>query len=267
MKYSIQIKTALRISLGLATILLVIYWFAHTPSGSIGKLHAIGYSVCHQTPSHSLKIGNQTFPLCSRCLGLYLGNIIGLLVLFKQGKKSGIPAKKYMAIYAFFVIAWLVDGGNSYLNGLLGHAPLYPPNNTLRLITGLGMGLSMSTAIVILFNLVTWQKKEKVSPIRFFPPLLLILFIAAILVPVILVENEILMTIFAYLSTGMIVIVLTALYTIVWIIFLQKENSFNHTKEMVLILNAGFFCALMQITLLDAVRFALTGTWASFSFY
>ncbi len=258
-----NLKNALKIFILLALIFLIVYWWTHTPAGASSKLHAIGYSVCHQIPSHSFKIGEKSFPLCSRCMGLYLGNIIGFLVLLPQRKRSGIPAKKYLLVFALFALTWLVDGANSFINGFLGKVPVYPPSNLLRLITGLGMGLSMSTALFILFNLVAWKKKEKVSPIRSPLPIMIMLITAAALVPMILAENEILMTIFAYLSTGAIVIILSALYTIVWIILLHKENTFSNMKELMIFWMAGLFFAFLQITLLDALRFTLTGTWIS----
>ena len=89
-KFSVLIQAGLAL-VDLDTLYILAY---HTPSGWMGKLQAIGYSVCHQIPSHSFKIGSMTFPLCSRCTGMYLGVCIGVGVLFTQGKKSGFPSVK-----------------------------------------------------------------------------------------------------------------------------------------------------------------------------
>jgi uncharacterized membrane protein len=262
MKLPKEINPVIKIGLALATLILFVFWLEHIPQGWMGELQAIGYSVCHQIPSHSFKIGSMTFPLCSRCMGMYLGVFIGMIVLLTKGKKSGFPSIKILMVFGILIIAWLVDGINSFLYGVLGKIPIYIPNNTLRLITGLGMGLCISAVLYILFNLTVWQNFSKKSPID--GKTVLFMGTGAILIIfLIYLNNEILMTLFAYISTITIMALLTTLYTIVWIILLHKENSFREFKELLLMINAGLFCALLQVILLDAFRLALTGTWAS----
>jgi len=262
MKLSKSIPYLMQAGLALATLMLFVFWLGYSPQGWVGKLHAIGYSVCHQIPSHSFMMGTISFPLCSRCMGMYLGVFIGVGVLFAKGKNSGFPPLKILAIFGLLITAWLVDGLNSFFNGVLGKILLYTPNNNLRLITGFGMGLCIATTIHILFNLTVWQEYSKVSPINM-NKLLLIGAGTVLIIFLIFINNEILMNLFAYISTVTVVALLTALYTIVWIIVLHKENSFREYKELMLMVNAGLFCALLQIILLDAFRLALTGTWAS----
>ena len=246
----------------MATLVLFLFWLEHTPPGWMGKLQAIGYSVCHQIPSHSFKIGTMTFPLCSRCMGMYLGVFIGMIILLRKGNKSGFPSKKIMIIFGILIITWLVDGVNSFWYGALGKIILYTPNNTLRLITGFGMGLCISAVLYILFNITVWKDLNKNSPIDI-KTILLMGAGAILIISLIYLNNEILMTLFAYISTITIMTLLTTLYTIVWIILLHKENSFRKLNELILMVNAGLVCALVQVILLDAFRLALTGTWAS----
>lgn len=262
MKLPKNIPSVIQAGLALATLMLFVFWLEHTPQEWVGKLHAIGYSVCHQIPSHSFKIGSISFPLCSRCMGMYLGVFIGVAMLLTKGKKSGLPSSKILAVFGLLIAAWLVDGINSFYNGIFGKVLLYTPNNTLRLITGFGMGLCIAATITILFNLTTWQELSKISPIDI-KTLLLMGAGAVLIIFLIFINNEILMNLFAYISTVTVVALLTALYTIVWIIFLHKENSFREFKELMLMINVGLFCALLQIIILDAFRLVLTGTWAS----
>jgi uncharacterized membrane protein len=256
-----RIHKIIQWSLIFATIGLLAYWLLITPPGLEGKLRAIGYSVCHQIPSHSFKMGALTFPLCDRCLGMYLGVLVGFLWLAAQGKKSGLPSKIIISLFGFFVITWLIDGMNSFLDGLLGTAPLYPPTNLLRLVTGFGMGLSISFVLYELINTIFWRHVEKVSHPVIITPIVGMLLSSGILIPIILLQNEILMNIFAYLTIGTVVLLLTVLYSIFWVIILHKENSFSHVKELFIYLNAGLFCAMLQITLLDSLRLTLTKTW------
>jgi uncharacterized membrane protein len=246
----------------LATLMLFLFWLDFTPQGWMGKLDAIGYSVCHQIPSHSFLLGSTPFPLCSRCMGMYLGVFIGVIVLAAKGKASGIPSSKILAIFGLLISAWLIDGFNSFIFGFLGRTLLYTPNNTLRLITGFGMGLCIAITITILFNLTVWQNRNKTLPITL--KVFGIMMVGAILTILLITINiEILMKIFAYISSMTVMALLTALYTIVWIILLHKENSFRKFRELRLMVNAGLFCALLQVFLLDVLRLALTGTWTS----
>jgi uncharacterized membrane protein len=254
--------SVIQAGLALATLILIIFWLGRTPEGLMGKLNAIGYSVCHQIPSHSFKIGTFTFPLCSRCMGMYLGVFIGVGILLKNGKKSGLPSLKFLVIFGLLIAAWLIDGFNSFYNGMMGKILLYTPNNTLRLITGMGMGLCIAITIFILFNLTVWQNGNKSSPIDMKAALMMGAGVVLI-ISLILINIEILMKLFAYISTGTVVALLTTLYTIVWIIVLHKENNYRGFRELMVMVNAGLFCALLQIILLDAFRLALTGTWAS----
>jgi hypothetical protein len=68
-----------------------------------------------------------------------------------------------MATGALFA-AWAFDGLNSYMQFLTGRPWLYPPLNALRLLTGLGNGVSMSLLIVPMFNLAFWSKPDTARP-------------------------------------------------------------------------------------------------------
>jgi len=60
--------------------------------------------------------------------------------------------------------------------------------------------------------------------------------------------------VFAYISIGTVVIIITMLYAIFWIILLKKENSFVKWNSLGLFLTAGFASAMLQITLLNLLR-------------
>lgn len=263
MPQKISIRNTIQLALIVATILIIYFSLKHSPPGAMGIMRAIGYSVCHQIPSHTYKIGSLDFPMCSRCMGMYIGNLVGFAFLFSQGKKGGLPSKGYLAFFGLLVLAWLVDGSNSYINSFLGKTILFTSTNPLRLITGFGMGLTMALAIFLLFNQIVWRKVDSRSPFQNQCLLPGMLISSGILSIIILDQNEIFMTILAYLSTTMVVILLTLLYSVVWMIILHKENSIYKIKEMFFLLNVGFFCAILQIILLDAARYYLTGSWAS----
>lgn len=105
--------------------------------------------VCHQIPEHALVVGGQALPLCARCTGTFLGLPAGLLALWAagQGRRSGMPRGGMRFVLALPVLAWAVDGTNALVGDLLGRPWLYEPTNALRLITGTGLGLALSTLL------------------------------------------------------------------------------------------------------------------------
>ncbi len=135
-------------------------WIYIAPPGILGKADAVGYAVCHRIDERSFHIGDRQLPLCARCSGTFTAAAVGLTFLaFTARKRSGMPDKKFYIPFALFFLAFAVDGGNSYLyllkqtTGALTQIPnLYIPNNTLRLFTGTGMGLTMAAFLFPAFN-------------------------------------------------------------------------------------------------------------------
>lgn len=244
------------------TFVIIWFWLTHTPPGLDGKLHAIGYSVCHQIPSHSFQIGTDPFPICSRCTGMYLGVFTGVVILLMQRQRLIIPLKWQFSFFALLIVTWLIDGGNSFLVNAIGRAPLYQPANLLRFLTGFGMGLCIAVTIFFLFNFVVWKKPGSKRSLKW--PVLLQMVLAGIILWVLISwQNEILMKLFAYMSVMTIFLLLVTLHAIIWIIILHKENSFSKWKDLSLPINLGFIFALGQILLLDFIRYSLTGSWVN----
>ena len=65
----------------------------------------------------------------------------------------------------------------------------------------------------------------------------------------------------AILSTATIFLLLGMIYCLIWIIIFKKENSFEHYTEGLRFLFAGLATAVIQVGLLDLLRYSLTGTW------
>jgi hypothetical protein len=79
-----------------------------------------------------------------------------------------MPLKGILAVLALFFLAFGVDGANSYLyllkqtyEGFLPQIPnLYVPNNTLRLLTGSGMGIAMASVLYPVVNQTLWRDAD-----------------------------------------------------------------------------------------------------------
>ncbi len=80
----------------------------------------------------------------------------------------------------------------------------------------------------------------------------------------VLTENPLLLYPLALISAAGVLILLTLVYSMVWMLLLKKENLYNTLSQMVMFLVAGFGTAILQIALMDIARFLLTGTWDGF---
>jgi len=246
---------------GLITILIIAVTIAlswqfltSTPSGCYSKIFSVGSSLCHQIPSHSFIVGNQQFPICARCSGLYLGSLIGLLYAFRSGRKSGIPKKGYLIMLGFFFVIWGFDGVNSGVSEFLDRPFLYQTTNTTRLLTGYGMGLLMATSLSTLFNMAVWNQKEE-TPILNKPIQVVLYFLLCGITSLpFIFNNDILFTISAYFTIATAIIIISLLYSVFWIILLKKEGQFSTWKDVSIFLIAGFSSALLQIILLNTLR-------------
>jgi hypothetical protein len=183
-----------------------------------------------------------------------LGSFIGISYFLTLGKKSGIPKAGYAALLIILFIIWGGDGFNSFMSELLDRPFLYQTTNLTRLVTGLGMGLVMSTALTTLFNLTVWQKSLPSQLLSNIWQIAGYGTTAAILGWLLINGNATLFQVLAYISIGMVLAIITTLYTIFWVIMLRKENSFTGWKPLFIYIFSGFGTAMLQVTLLNLLR-------------
>jgi len=243
----------------LAAIGITLNWLHLSPGDLYAKSMALGSSVCHQLPTHSFIQGDLQFPICARCTGLYLGCLIGISYYATQGRKSGLPTRGYLMLMLFLTIAWGGDGLNSLISDMLGRPFLYTTTNTTRLVTGFGMGLVLSTALMTLFNLTVLKNPSKIPLLKNLWQVIAYIGIAAVLGSLLVFTDGIIFRGLAYISALTILVVITALYTIFWVILSRKENTFENLPALVIFLAAGLATAMLQITLLSALRGWLIG--------
>lgn len=248
----------------LTTALVLIGWWYYTPPGLLGKADAAGYAVCHRIASRSFLVGDRQTPLCARCSGMYLGALLGFAYLLPFGKRGGMPPLKIALLLGFFLAAFGFDGVNSYLHFFPGAPGLYQPENSLRLITGTGVGLGIAAVLVPVIHQTLWQVYDGRPALQGWRQMLPLLGLAGLLDLMIWGENPLLLYPLALLSAFSIFFILSLVYSIVWIMLTRHENRFNNLRSLWIPLTAGFLTALVQIALFDAARFWLTGTWAGF---
>ena len=256
-----------------AALLVFIGWLLNTPAGFFGKADAIGYAVCHRIGERSFHIGSYQLPLCARCSGMYLGAVTGLVFQSIIGwKRSKIPHWSILALLVVFVAAFGIDGANSYLYllkqvspGILPKIPnIYVPNNTLRLLTGSGMGLGMAVMLFPAFNQTVWADGEEKAAIPGWKAFGLLLGIQVLFDLLVLTESPIVLYPLAIISAAGVWLLLTIVYSMVWVMIMGQDNKFTKLRQLWLPLLAGLTIAMIQTAAIDMLRFWLTGTWGGF---
>ncbi len=243
---------------------LLAVWLVLTPEGLLGKADAIGYAVCHRIESRSFFLGDRQIPLCARCSGTYLGALVGLLYQLPKGRRTRLPPAKILIPLGLLFLAFAVDGINSYLHFFPGAPALYEPNNALRLATGAWLGLLVAVFLFPVVNQTLWAEGEDRPALERWPQALGMLAITALLALALYTQNTIVLYPLALASTAVIPLILTLCYALLWVILFHKENSYRRLRDAWLPLLAGFATALLQIGLIDWLRFWLTGTWGGF---
>lgn len=249
----------------LTFVLVSIAWIIYTPPGVFGKADAIGYAVCHQIDLRSFHIGETQLPLCARCSGMYLGAMLGLIYQLIIGQRRiRVPSWQIIVITSLFVLFFIVDGMNSFFSLFMERPGLYQPNNSLRLLTGTGMGLAISVALFPAFNATVWRKVDPRPAFLNLRSFLFMVLIGIGLDVLILFEKPVILYPLAFISAAGVLVLLTLVYSMVLTMAFKVENGFMHIREFVFALLGGLTLALIQVGMLDFIRYYFTGTWEGF---
>jgi uncharacterized membrane protein len=256
----------------LAALVVLAGFLFFTPPGLLGKADGIGYAVCHRIDERSFQIFGRQLPLCARCTGEFNASAITFLFLgFVSPKRSSMPSKGILAVLALFFLAFALDGSNSYLYllkqtypGFLPQIPnVYVPNNTLRLLTGSGMGIAIATVLYPVVNQTLWRAAEA-RPALIWKEFSGLLGVIALIDLGILSEQPVILYPIAFLSVLGVLMLLTTVFSIVWVIVMRQENNFDTLKQLWLPVSAGLTLAFLMISVIDLLRLQLTGTWGGF---
>ncbi len=265
-------QTVIKWFVPVAAVIAFGAWMYISPEGALGKLDAIGYAVCHRIDARSFQIGDRQLPLCARCTGeFYTAGIALLFQAFISGKRSKLPSRGIIAVLILFFLAFGLDGSNSYLyllkqtsGGALDQIPnLYVPNNTLRLFTGSGMGIALAAVLFPVVNQSLWREADDRPALEWknFGILIALVIVVNLLI---LTDSPIVLYPIAYISALGTLSLLVLVFTILWIIIMRQDNTFDHPRQLWLPLASGLTLALLLVLSIDLLRFQFTGTWSGF---
>ncbi|WP_298821541.1 DUF2085 domain-containing protein [Chloroflexus sp.] len=128
------------------------------------KMYAVVHGICAQ--QHNIFVGGLQFPLCARNSGIYLSFMLTFLYLYAigRGRAGKIPPWHISLTLLAFVGIMAIDGFNSLLLDL-GLPNWYTPDNFLRTLTGMGMGITIATALHLVLNNTLRQNVDPQQPI------------------------------------------------------------------------------------------------------
>lgn len=243
---------------GLALV-VVLALLLSAPHGLLDKADRAAYAVCHRITDHSFLIGGRQLPLCARCSGTYLGAFAGIAVLALRGrgKASRFPQRPQLLMLAAFMLAWAVDGTNSFL-ALLDLPHLYEPSNRLRLLTGTLEGIAIAAVLLPALNITLWRRPDPRRSVGSWQDLAWLLAGAGIVFAAVGSELGALLFPIALLSGVMVPVLLGALNTMFYLASIRREARAEGWREIIAPVLVGIAFALGEIALIGAARDALT---------
>lgn len=258
------------VAVGVLVVVLAV-WLMLTPDGLLGKADAIGYAVCHRIDARSFHLpGGRAVPLCARCSGTFLGVMVGLFgpgVLFGRRRAAGFPPLPMIAVMLLATAWWGIDGVNSFAHLLPGEGipRLWEPTNFLRVTTGMFHGITMASLILPILNSTVWAGATNEPTLDRWGQLGVLYGIGAVLIAMVYSELPVFLYPLAFLSAVGVVVILSATMTVIVTTLLGRENRARTVTEALPLFLLAVAATFVLIGGIDALRFAMFGSWDGFS--
>jgi hypothetical protein len=127
------------------------------------------------------------------------------------------------------------------------------------------MGLGIAAMLFPAFNQSIWTNYDDTrASLTGWKGFGILLGIQIILDLLVLTQSPIILYPVAFISVLGVLILLTMVYTIVWVMITGQENKYTKMQQLWLPLLAGFTITMIQTFGIDMLRFWLTGTWGGF---
>ena len=132
------------------------------------------------------------------------------------------------------------------------------------MITGTLIGISLATLVYPAFSQFAWKDVKDEPVINSYSDLGKMLVFAAILAALVLTENPLILYPLAIATTLSVFAILTLVYTSVVLAISRKENQATGWRDLLTPIVVGMTLAVIQIGIIDWIRYTLTGTWDGF---
>jgi len=255
-----------------ALLLLLMGFYAISDAGHVHSdpllagADWVSYALCHRITDRSFTINGRQFPLCARCTGMYLGVALTVtaLLLSGRGRRAFLPSRKLMMVLLSFIVLMGVDGLNSYSHFFPGAPHLYPPQNWLRLLTGIGTGLAMGVVLLPALAQTLWARPQSEPILENGRELLALLMLGLAGVALVLSNQAALSYVLALVSVAGLLFVVTTLNSVVLLILLRRDGRFSTWSAAGMALLLGLLLAIVETSAASVLRLSLTGTMTGF---
>lgn len=236
------------------------------PHNLLDKADRAAFAVCHRIPARTFIFAGRPLPLCARCSGTYLAALAGIiaLALRGRGRATELPRGRWLVVLGLFMLAWAVDGMNSFLSFFPAAPQLYPPDNRLRLITGALEGLVIAAFLLPVLNLALWAASRPAPAVANWGDLIGLLAAGAIIVGLVDSGVPALLYPLALVSGLAVLILLAALNTVLAVALLRREGRGRCWADVVTPALWGLALALVELAAIGAARAALTARLGPF---
>lgn len=226
----------------------------------------LGSGVCHRLTEHSFSIGERQLPLCARCTGMYLGVFLSLVAFWLKGRlrRTELPPWPILLTLLGFIGLMAVDGLNSFLHFFANAPHLYPPQNWLRLLTGLGTGLAMGSFVFPALAQTLWQRYTPLPMLASWGDLFHGLLLASSALLLAWSNLPVVLYVLALVSTAGLVMVLAAVNGIMGLILLRLDGRARDWSETAVPLTVSILLAILELSAIGFLRYNLTGTMTGF---
>ena len=107
-------------------------------------VYGVGAMVCHQRPERSFHLASTQFPVCARCLGIYLGAAVTVVGVARRHPR--LPTAR--RVRAWVVAAALPAGGTLLYEWIVGSTP----SNMVRAASGVPLGVVVTWVMLAATN-------------------------------------------------------------------------------------------------------------------
>jgi uncharacterized membrane protein len=219
-------------------------------------------AVCHRISERSFSINGRAMPLCARCSGIYLGILATFVVLGLAGRSrwADFPTMPILVFLVGLIGIMGVDGINSYTHFFNDFPHVYTPRNWLRVVTGMGTGLAIGNFMFPAIAQTLWKEPEWRPTINSFKEMGLLILLGGVLVLLILSNQPTLLYVLALASVAGILMIFTAINTMLLLILFRREGQYTRWREATLPLVMGLIMTIAELGLISGVRYAALGT-------
>jgi hypothetical protein len=125
------------------------------------------------------------------------------------------------------------------------------------------MGIALASIVYPAFNQTAWREPDPQRALDW-KKLVILISIILLIDLLILTEYPAVLYPIAFLSVLSVLTLLVIVFSMSWVLMMRQDNAFNSLRQMWMPLVAGTTLAFLMITVIDLLRFRLTGTWGAF---